>query len=371
MKKINQQYLLIGLCVLSILALFLPFVSTSMNVDVMGFSGGSQQSVSGFSAIQDNISGIILLVGPVLLAVLDKIKALDKYKKMLSVAIPAVCFLDLVLLIAQAKAAAVSASGGGYIDVDAKVSIGIGAIIAGLSYIACAALGAKTHHGVKFDKKGMEQLKTEGLSIIEKAQESVKGGTEAVKLNSQISNEEKIIDKAYQEIGKKYVQLHGAEKEEAFAELLGTIEQAKQNIANYRKQIQILKGVRLCPKCGAEVPSGSAFCNNCGNPMPKEDGDMIKCQNCGNMIPKDKKFCSYCGTKVKIPAPVKEEKLICPGCGCELKAGMAFCCECGTPLNNIAPAVAEKAEPVVKKCPNCGSELADGTAFCMECGTKL
>lgn len=49
-----------------------------------------------------------------------------------------------------------------------------------------------------------------------------------------------------------------------------------------------------CPKCGAEIPAGSKFCNECGTKIEQialfkdskpENAEPYKCEKCGNMIP--------------------------------------------------------------------------------------
>jgi len=47
-----------------------------------------------------------------------------------------------------------------------------------------------------------------------------------------------------------------------------------------------------CPKCGAEIPEGAKFCNECGNKM------TVTCPKCGADIKPGVKFCNECGTKI-------------------------------------------------------------------------
>lgn len=49
-----------------------------------------------------------------------------------------------------------------------------------------------------------------------------------------------------------------------------------------------------CPNCGADVPAGSKFCNNCGQKLVTES----KCPNCGADVPPGSKFCNNCGQKL-------------------------------------------------------------------------
>lgn len=58
-----------------------------------------------------------------------------------------------------------------------------------------------------------------------------------------------------------------------------------------------------CQKCGAEIPAGSKFCNECGTKIEQialfkdsesESTDPYKCEKCGNMIPSNSVFCPEC-----------------------------------------------------------------------------
>lgn len=58
-----------------------------------------------------------------------------------------------------------------------------------------------------------------------------------------------------------------------------------------------------CQKCGAEIPAGSKFCNECGTKIEQialfkdskpENAEPYKCEKCGNMIPSDSVFCPQC-----------------------------------------------------------------------------
>lgn len=165
------------------------------------------------------------------------------------------------------------------------------------------------------------------------------------RLNSMISDEEKIITNQYFQIGKLYVSLHKEDYEEIFAGMIGTIAEAEAKITDYKKQIQDIKGVQRCEKCGAEVANGAAFCSACGATMPK------------------------------IQATVATNVVKCENCGAEVKKSMRFCTSCGKPMETIsvAPVAKEVTAEVAREkvCSNCGAKIEDGVAFCTECGTKL
>lgn len=170
--------------------------------------------------------------------------------------------------------------------------------------------------------------------------------SEIAKINALISEEEKKINATYHQIGKLYVSIHGSDGEESFSGMVDAVLEGEQKINAYRKQIQDIKGVQHCEKCGAEVVKGAAFCNACGAPVPKAENslpnDFIKCESCGTMLKRDMRFCTSCGKPVVLPttqdvpaSDAVEEPLTkstCPSCGAETKDDMAFCTECGAKL---------------------------------------
>lgn len=91
--------------------------------------------------------------------------------------------------------------------------------------------------------------------------------SETVKINSAIVEEEKKIQKMYCQIGTMYVEKYGNNCEEIFWGLVSSILETEEKIKEYQGQLQRIKGVRRCKKCGAEVPLEIAFCNMCGTEM--------------------------------------------------------------------------------------------------------
>lgn len=234
-----------------------------------------------------------------------------------------------------------------------------------------------------FDDLG-KKLSQAGQTAVQKTKEIA----DIARINGMISDEEKRIDNNYYQIGKLYVAMHQNDFESDFAGMIMAIREAEAKIKDYKQQIQTIKGVERCEKCGAEVAKGVAFCNACGAPMPKPeqpaaDANLMPCAGCGAMIDKNLRFCTSCGkptapvaAPAEAPAPAPVVELVgkkCAHCGAELAADVAFCTECGKPTAETAPA--EAPAPAVetngKKCPNCGTEVAEDVAFCTECGTKL
>lgn len=182
-----------------------------------------------------------------------------------------------------------------------------------------------------------------------KAIQQAKILSETAKLNSMISDEESKISSNYFQIGKLYCAIHQQDPEDCFVAMLTAIAEAEQKIQEYRQQIQQIKGVLRCEKCGAEVAKGNAFCSSCGAAMPKAE-------------------------------PVASENHeICANCGAQVEKGMRFCTACGKPMAQAIaePAaepvaqVVEEAAPVKRVCAACGAEVAENMAFCTECGAKV
>ena len=181
-----------------------------------------------------------------------------------------------------------------------------------------------------------------------KAAQQVKILTETTKLNSMISDEEKKINNHYYEIGKRYATLHQNDPEQELAELVAAVVESEKKIKEYRTQIQDMKGVACCEKCGAEVAKEAAFCSVCGAPVPK-------------------------------PAvPVRDDMEKCASCGAMVEKGMRFCTNCGKPMESFAEDAVQIIDvetvaeaPAKRVCVNCGAELDDGTLFCTQCGARV
>lgn len=189
-------------------------------------------------------------------------------------------------------------------------------------------------------------------------------------INKAISEEEGKIEKQYLRIGKLYASAHKEDFEEIYADPMRAIAAAESNIAAYRTQMQVLKGVALCPKCGNEAPGGSAFCNRCGTKIPPLDmSKFVNCPICGKPVVKELSSCVFCGRSMTAQE-IQPNR--CVKCGAPLEKGARFCRSCGTPVK--APATLSKEDvevPSKRVCPRCGTSLPDDVRFCTECGHKL
>ena len=110
-----------------------------------------------------------------------------------------------------------------------------------------------------FDDLG-KKVTDAGQKTMQKAQEM----SEVARINSLISQNESKINNVYYQIGKLFVSIYGNDCREEFAGMVATVAELEQQNATYKKQIQEVKGIQHCEKCGAEVAMGVAFCSSCG-----------------------------------------------------------------------------------------------------------
>lgn len=187
-----------------------------------------------------------------------------------------------------------------------------------------------------------DNLSRKASEISARAIQKTKEISDITRLNAQISEEEKRQNNCYYQLGKQYYSIHSTDGEDVFKPLISSITESEKKLSEMKKQVQDLKGVQRCEKCGAEVEKGAAFCSSCGSPMPQAvtyvaSSDIVTCTSCGAKVKKGTRFCTSCGKPMEQPAVIQieeqQETVKCPNCGADLEAGSVFCTECGTPLN--------------------------------------
>ena len=94
---------------------------------------------------------------------------------------------------------------------------------------------------------------------------------EVRQLNGKISDEKKLLNRLYLEMGQK---LYDTYKDvelplEKFDSDFRKIRERYVAIDLLQEKIRNVKGVVLCPCCNMEVAAGDRYCTNCGNKMPE------------------------------------------------------------------------------------------------------
>lgn len=221
--------------------------------------------------------------------------------------------------------------------------------------------------------------------------------SETVSLNARIDECKKNLNNCYSQLGQAYYSRAQGNVPPEFQGIFDQIQMLNQNIVQLQEQIKIIKGIRQCPNCGAEVGSNVMFCGNCGYSMPPVQGGAPgngpACTNCGAPLEEGATFCTNCGSKV-----VRQEQPDAAGGfgGAAQQTAAAYQPEAApqpeafyqpepTPQPEAfyqseaapQPEPFYQSEPAPqqqysgKVCPNCGSPAAEDAAFCNECGANL
>ena len=94
---------------------------------------------------------------------------------------------------------------------------------------------------------------------------------EVRQLNGKISDEKKLLNRLYLEMGQKLYATY-KDVELPLEEFDGDFRKIRERyvaIDLLQEKIRNVKGVVLCPCCNMEVAAGDRYCTNCGNKMPE------------------------------------------------------------------------------------------------------
>lgn len=141
-----------------------------------------------------------------------------------------------------------------------------------------------------------------GANVVANKTKDIAGST---KISFQISEYEKQIETLCTQLGKKYYEINGKAALPEYKEFVDQISELYEKIDEAKSELQRIKGIVICEKCGAELTKEIKFCPKCGTKVPEPVVDSVE---------------------------VVETKVTCPACGHQEDAGVTFCSACGCKL---------------------------------------
>lgn len=112
----------------------------------------------------------------------------------------------------------------------------------------------------------LDNVKNTAMSIGKDISKAAKDTADITKMKMDISKKESTIQELYVEIGKRFYEEHKNDEACEYPQV-ATITTTLEEIAALQSQQNDIKGVAVCPNCGAQVTAGAAFCGSCGNKM--------------------------------------------------------------------------------------------------------
>lgn len=95
--------------------------------------------------------------------------------------------------------------------------------------------------------------------------------TELTKLSLKLSSEEGDLAKLYENLGKIVYEAAKNKETPKTNEVFSQIDIRIASIQDINENIEQLKGVIICPKCGTKNKETDTFCSSCGEKLPKHE----------------------------------------------------------------------------------------------------
>ncbi|RUS43822.1 zinc ribbon domain-containing protein [Cohnella sp. AR92] len=154
----------------------------------------------------------------------------------------------------------------------------------------------------------LDKFKNGAAKVADKAQQAL----EINRLNAQISNVRKDIEKNHSLMGQLAYEAYRngdvAQATDKLVELSQQIDHHLATVAGLELKIREVKNEKACPGCNAVVAWDAKFCVSCGHkfevvaatnvPVPAPAALIQHCSSCNEPLQPDSRFCENCGTPV-------------------------------------------------------------------------
>lgn len=131
------------------------------------------------------------------------------------------------------------------------------------------------------------------LDTIEKGITKVRDLGELSRLNGEIAIRETHRKECFTVMGEKY---YDSLKKGTIPDctiLYREIQNIEKELEHLKREIQKLRKIMICPKCGSRLTSFGAFCPVCGTELMKKN----ICSSCGAVMDPGANYCVNCGNR--------------------------------------------------------------------------
>lgn len=104
--------------------------------------------------------------------------------------------------------------------------------------------------------------------------EKAKNASEVNNLKRKILYEQERIVEVFADIGKKYYK-NPEEAPAVLKVLCDDVDTRRKRIMQMRKELNAIRGFKICPKCDTEVNEKFPYCSACGAKMPDDEDDEL------------------------------------------------------------------------------------------------
>lgn len=232
-----------------------------------------------------------------------------------------------------------------------------------------------------FDFNNLANSVSKSVSKIgQEASNVTKNVTGTVKYNSIISDQRKIIQATYADIGKKYYEKHCKEENSEYSEEISRIKAAFDQIEYCERQQMELKGEAFCKNCGAKLKQGASFCVMCGAktqlnnasntnnqsaPVQHDTAQEVQDQPSGQQA----EWQEAQGQTTEQGAQEQSS-----GQQAEWQEAQAQTTEQNSAVQEVHSQTSVQSENVsseINVCPRCNNPVNSDMVFCTNCGNKL